>query len=155
MTNSTERNFIRFMIALAALFLNDGTALADRLLIERNARPLLAEGSIEALVPWETPIEGFFIRSHHNVMPAALDDSWQISLTGLLAKPKKLTLRELKHRKAVSFHAVLECSGNGRGLFTPQVSGIQWKRGAVGNAEWTGVPLSDLFKDLGVKPEAV
>ena len=61
MTNSTERNFIRFMIALAALFLNDGTALADRLLIERNARPLLAEGSIEALVPWETPIEGFFI----------------------------------------------------------------------------------------------
>ena len=155
MTYYTECNFIRLMTVLAALFFNCGEVFADRLLIERNARPLLAEGSIEALVPWETPIEGFFIRSHHNVMPAAIDDSWQISMTGLLAKPKKLTLRELKHRKAVSFHAVLECSGNGRGLFTPQVSGIQWKRGAVGNAEWTGVPLSDLFKDLGVKPDAV
>jgi DMSO/TMAO reductase YedYZ molybdopterin-dependent catalytic subunit/mono/diheme cytochrome c family protein len=155
MTYHTKHNFIRLLTVLAALSVICGRALADRLLIERNARPLLAEGSLEALGPWETPIEGFFIRSHHNVMPSVIDDSWQISMTGLLANPKKFTLRDLKHRKSISFHAVLECSGNGRGLFTPQVSGIQWKRGAVGNAEWTGVPLSDLFKDLGVKPEAV
>ena len=34
------------------------------------------------------------------------------------------------------------------------MSGIQWKRGAVGNAEWTGVPLESILKDLKVKPDA-
>ncbi len=130
------------------------TISANNLLIERNARPLLAESSPEALEPWETPIEGFFIRSHHNVLPARVDESWAIEFKGLVAKPRKITVRQLKKKKSVSFHAVLECSGNGRGLFTPQVSGIQWRRGAVGNAEWTGVPLSEVFRDLRIKPDA-
>jgi DMSO/TMAO reductase YedYZ molybdopterin-dependent catalytic subunit/mono/diheme cytochrome c family protein len=129
--------------------------LGDSLLIERNARPLLAESTPEALEPWETPLEGFFIRSHHNVFPIKVDDSWTIEFTGLLGKPRKISLKELKRRKSVSFHAVLECSGNGRGLFSPQVSGIQWKRGAVGNAEWTGVPLSTILQELKVKNDAV
>ena len=128
---------------------------ADGLLIERNARPLLAESTPEALEPWETPLEGFFIRSHHNVFPIKVDDSWTIDFTGLLGKPRKISLKELKRRKPVSFHAVLECSGNGRGLFSPQVSGIQWKRGAVGNAEWTGVPIASILQDLKVKADAV
>lgn len=127
---------------------------ANNLLIERNARPLLAESSQEALEPWETPIEGLFIRSHHNVLPASIDDSWSIEFNGLIARPQKMTVRQLKKRRSVSFHAVLECSGNGRGLFTPQVSGIQWRRGAVGNAEWTGVPLIDVFRELRIKPDA-
>lgn len=142
---------------IAIVFLASGKVSAgpDNLLIERNSRPLLAEGSMEALGPWETPLEGFFVRSHHNVLPAKVDDSWVISFEGLLSKSAKIKLRDLKKRKQVSFHAVLECSGNGRALFSPQVSGIQWKRGAVGNAEWTGVRFADVIKDLGVKPEAV
>ena len=126
----------------------------ESLLIERNARPLLAEGTLEALGPWETPVEGFFVRSHHNILPDRVDDSWQVSFEGLLARPEKIALRDLKKRKPVSFHAVLECSGNGRGLFSPAVSGIQWNRGAVGNAEWTGVRVADVLRDLGVKPGA-
>jgi DMSO/TMAO reductase YedYZ molybdopterin-dependent catalytic subunit/mono/diheme cytochrome c family protein len=143
------------MVALCLFMFNIEGVLADRLLIERNARPLLAEGGIEALRPWETPVEGFFVRSHHNTIPSLRDDSWRIAISGLVTKPKNITLRELKRRKTVSFHAVLECSGNGRGLFKPQISGIQWNRGAVGNVEWTGVPFTDVIKDLGVKPEAV
>ena len=140
--------------ALVSLLLFTPTARADRLLIERNTRPLLAEGSLDALAPWETLLDGFFVRSHHDVLPAEIDDAWTVSFEGLLAKPKKISVRQLMKRKQVSFHAVLECSGNGRGLFTPQVSGIQWKRGAVGNAEWTGVRLDDVIKELGVKAEA-
>ena len=142
-----------FTTALAGAILTHPSR-GERLLIERNARPLLAEGTLEALAPWETPIEGFFVRSHHNVLPAQVDDSWQVSFEGLLSRPRKISVRELKKRKAVSFHAVLECSGNGRALFTPAVSGIQWKRGAVGNAEWTGVRLADVIRDLGVKSGA-
>jgi sulfite oxidase len=141
--------------SLLMLSLNSSIVKADRLLIERNARPLLAEGSFEALASWETPVEGFFVRSHHNMLPASGDDSWKVSFGGLVAEPRSFTVKELKGRKAVSFHGVLECSGNGRGLFNPPVSGIQWNRGAVGNAEWTGVSLAEIFKELKVNPEAV
>ena len=50
--------------------------------------------------------------------------------------------------------ATLECTGNGRGFYTPKVPGIQWGRGAVGNAEWRGPKLSDVLKLAGVDPEA-
>jgi len=143
------------LLAGFSLFLSyDSDVRAEGLLIERNSRPLLAEGSIEALAPWETPLDGFFVRTHHNVLPFKVDDSWVVEFSGLVKKNKKLSVKNLKRRKTVSMHAVLECSGNGRGLFSPSVSGIQWKRGAVGNAEWTGTPLADIIQDLGVSPDA-
>jgi DMSO/TMAO reductase YedYZ molybdopterin-dependent catalytic subunit len=36
----------------------------------------------------------------------------------------------------------------------PNTSGTQWERGAVGNASWTGVPLSVVLERAGVRPEA-
>lgn len=129
-------------------------ATSDRLLIKRSSRPAIAEGSLEALQPWETPIEGFFLRTHHNVLPASVDDNWVVTFEGLLSKTRKMSIKQLKSMPQVSFHAVLECSGNGRALFSPQVSGIQWKRGAVGNAEWTGAPLKEIFRSLGIKENA-
>ena len=50
--------------------------------------------------------------------------------------------------------ATLECTGNGRGFYTPKVPGIQWKRGAVGNAEWQGPRLSDVLKLAGMNDAA-
>jgi sulfite oxidase len=34
----------------------------------------------------------------------------------------------------------------------PPVPGIQWEKGAVGTARWTGVRLADVLKKAGVKP---
>jgi DMSO/TMAO reductase YedYZ molybdopterin-dependent catalytic subunit len=48
----------------------------------------------------------------------------------------------------------LECAGNGRAFFDPPVAGVQWERGAVGTAGWTGVRLADLLATVGVKPTA-
>ncbi|HXH86314.1 MAG TPA: sulfite oxidase, partial [Nitrospira sp.] len=47
-----------------------------------------------------------------------------------------------------------QCSGNGRAFHRPKVPGVQWERGAVGNAEWTGVRLRDLLEHAGLQPEA-
>ena len=38
---------------------------------------------------------------------------------------------------------------------TPPVPGLQWGQGAVGNAEWTGVPLAAILEKAGVKNTAV
>ena len=47
--------------------------------------------------------------------------------------------------------ATLECAGNGRAFFDPPVAGIQWGKGAVGTARWTGVRMADVLKRAGVE----
>jgi DMSO/TMAO reductase YedYZ molybdopterin-dependent catalytic subunit len=49
---------------------------------------------------------------------------------------------------------VLECAGNARSFFSPRVPGVQWGRGAIGNAEWTGPRLSDVLKLAGADSNA-
>src|SRR5258707_7084511 len=50
--------------------------------------------------------------------------------------------------------AALECAGNGRVFLIPHVEGAQWGLGAVGNAEWTGVPLGALLERAGLEEDA-
>ena len=50
--------------------------------------------------------------------------------------------------------ALLECAGNSRVFLVPQARGAQWELGAVGNAEWTGVPLAALLERAGVDEDA-
>ena len=50
--------------------------------------------------------------------------------------------------------STLECAGNGRAFFEPPVAGIQWMKGAIGTARWTGVRLSEVLKRAGVKSTA-
>ena len=50
--------------------------------------------------------------------------------------------------------ATLECAGNGRSGFEPAVAGEPWHLGAVSTAEWTGVPLSLVLSEVGVKTGA-
>ena len=56
--------------------------------------------------------------------------------------------------RASTLAVTLECAGNGRAFFDPPVAGVQWERGAVGNARWTGVRLADVLKRAGVKASA-
>src|SRR5437016_8671821 len=48
----------------------------------------------------------------------------------------------------------LECAGNDRNFLKPKVKGVQWRLGAVGTAEWTGVPLSVLLDRATLKSNA-
>ena len=48
------------------------------------------------------------------------------------------------------YRRTLECAGNGRAFFDPPVAGVQWTKGAVGTARWTGVRMADVLKRAGV-----
>jgi DMSO/TMAO reductase YedYZ molybdopterin-dependent catalytic subunit len=50
--------------------------------------------------------------------------------------------------------ATLECAGNSRVFLVPHAEGVQWELGAVGNAEWTGVPLVTLLERAGMEESA-
>ncbi len=138
--------WVVFSFCIASTFAQD-------LLIKHVSRPLQAESVSDALEPWETPISGFFIRSHHGV-PVVDKENWILEIDGLVENPLKIRLKDLEKLPQQSLHAVLECSGNWRSRHVPKVAGVQWDKGAVGNAEWTGVSLAELLKQARVKPNA-
>ena len=122
-------------------------------LIIHSERPLQAESSYEALQPFETPISGFFIRSHHDV-PVVDFENHKIRIHGLVEHPIEMNVSELRKMPQKNFYAVLECSGNKRGFQIPSAGGIQWSEGAVGNAQWEGVSLFSLLEKAKPKKEA-
>jgi DMSO/TMAO reductase YedYZ molybdopterin-dependent catalytic subunit len=56
--------------------------------------------------------------------------------------PLSLSVADLRALPATTVTVTLECAGNGRAFFNPPVAGIQWKKGAVGTARWTGARLA-------------
>jgi DMSO/TMAO reductase YedYZ molybdopterin-dependent catalytic subunit len=123
----------------------------------RVARPLDAETPVREFASWLTPNEGFFVRSHFGPPPAELvqADTWRLTVKGLVKDGLSLSLKEVRQFEVVTLTAVLQCSGNGRAHHRPKVPGVQWERGAVGNAQWTGLRLRDLLQRAGVKPQGL
>ncbi|HUE87596.1 MAG TPA: sulfite oxidase [Vicinamibacterales bacterium] len=123
-------------------------------LIVRSLRPPDYEAPVALLDSWITPVEHFYVRQHMPT-PVGLDAAtWTLQVDGEVATPITLTLDELRGMRATSVTSVLECAGNGRAFFRPRVAGIQWEKGAVGNARWTGVRMAEVLKRAGVKPTA-
>jgi DMSO/TMAO reductase YedYZ molybdopterin-dependent catalytic subunit len=118
-------------------------------------RPYDAETPVRDFTSYLTPNHRFFVRSHFGPPPAeaVTDAHWRLRVDGLVKDPREFRLAELKEMDAVTVTAVVQCSGNGRAFYRPRVPGVQWERGAVGNAEWTGLRLRDLLRRCGIKPE--
>lgn len=125
-----------------------------RELVIRNPRPLDAEAPLEALAQWQTPNDLFFVRSHFGP-PQTLPLRWTLTVDGEVARPLTLGLAEIRRLPAVSIPVTLECAGNGRGLMAlPATSGVQWQRGAVSNAVWTGTRLANVLERAGIRSTA-
>jgi DMSO/TMAO reductase YedYZ molybdopterin-dependent catalytic subunit len=78
-------------------------------------------------------------------------NSWRLTVGGEVEKPLTLTLAELSKLETHSVVNTLECAGNGRSLHRPQVPGIQWGKGAVSTARFSGPRLRDVLQRAGVK----
>ncbi len=129
----------------------------DRRLIVRSVDPLNVETPLESLEGAITPLSLFFIRNNDNI-PRIATDSWTLTIDGLVERPLTITYAELRRLPAISYVAVLQCSGNSRARFAaqgPEPEGIQWGNGAIGNAEWVGVPVRTLLERAGVRPGAL
>jgi DMSO/TMAO reductase YedYZ molybdopterin-dependent catalytic subunit len=121
-----------------------------------NDRPVNAETLAHLLDDSVTPTARHFIRNNGN-LPEKMDaEGWTLTVDGLVGKPMKLTIDDLRKQfEVVNRQLVIECGGNGRAGFNPPASGNQWTVGAVGCAEWTGVRLADVLKSAGVKNNVV
>ena len=104
-----------------------------------------------------TPNDAFFVRYHNAGIPTSIDGDKHIIKVGgnAAGKPFELTMADLRTQfKPVELVAVNQCSGNGRALFNPRVTGGQLTNGAMGNARWVGVPLKDILARAEVKNTA-
>ncbi len=104
-----------------------------------------------------TPNDAFFVRWHLSGIPTTVDlRTFRLVVGGHVRKPLSLSLRDLQSKfEPVSVVALNQCAGNSRSLFEPRVPGGQWANGAMGNARWKGVRLTDVLEAAGVLPGAV
>jgi DMSO/TMAO reductase YedYZ molybdopterin-dependent catalytic subunit len=122
-------------------------------LVTRQKDPANLESRLDQIDSYVTPTELFYIRNHFP--PPAIDRaSYRLRIDGAVRHALTLTLDELKSMPSITRAATLECAGNGRVFLVPQVSGVQWELGAIGNAEWTGVPLAALLERAGPTEDA-
>ena len=120
-------------------------------MILRSFRFVDLEAPVEYFNTWLTPVPHFFVRNHMHE-PSELDaDDWRLTIGGEVEKPLTLNLAELSKIETHSVVNTLECAGNGRSLQRPQVPGIQWGKGAVGTARFSGPRLRDVLQRAGVK----
>jgi DMSO/TMAO reductase YedYZ molybdopterin-dependent catalytic subunit len=94
---------------------------------------------------WLTPQDQVFSVQHYG-SPKVDSASFQLEIAGLVERPRKLTLNDIKALPRADRLMTLECSGNGSS------AGFS---GAVYNSRWTGTPLAALLKDCGVKAGAL
>jgi len=119
-------------------------------LIVREAEPQNLETPVDQFTTWITPNELFFVRTHNDTPKVNLKE-WRLQVDGEVEHPLTLTLEDLHRWPRLSEVVTLECSGNGRAFQDPGAEGVQWEKGAVGNARWTGVRLADVLKKAGIK----
>ncbi len=121
--------------------------------IVRGETPLNLEMPFEKLDGFLTPTESFYVRTHFPI-PSIDRDAWWLRIEGEVENSFAINYEELLELESVTIPATLECAGNNRSLLEPKVKGVQWGLGAVGTAQWTGVPLSILLDRAGVKASA-
>jgi DMSO/TMAO reductase YedYZ molybdopterin-dependent catalytic subunit len=118
-----------------------------------SEEPLVLETPVEKLDGFITPTKSFYVRTHFPV-PKIDKNKWRLRIEGQVEQSFEIDFDELTKLEARKLPATLECAGNSRSFLEPKVKGVQWGLGGVGNAEWTGVPLSILLDRAGVRSVA-
>jgi DMSO/TMAO reductase YedYZ molybdopterin-dependent catalytic subunit len=98
---------------------------------------------VKGMPPEVTPSGQFYQISKNFFDPKVEVDKWTLEVTGLVAKPLKLTLDEFKKSgPPVERYQTFECISN-------EVGGD-----LIGNAKWKALSVKDLLALAGVKPGA-
>jgi len=93
----------------------------------------------------------YFATTKGALLPDIDPKEHTLTIQGLVDKPLILTLEDLKRFPSVSRFHFVECAANSHAATHKTV---QESHGATSNAEWTGVLLSTLLNEAGVKSNA-
>ena len=132
----------------------------ERNVIRRNRGPAPMPGANSSMTPLQdlrgiiTPT-GLVFERHHAGIPQIDPARHRLAVHGLVERPRIFTMDDLVRLPSVSRIHFLECSGNtGREWRAPSATSVQISHGLLSCCEWTGVPLSVVLEEVGVRPEA-
>jgi sulfane dehydrogenase subunit SoxC len=97
---------------------------------------------------------GLHFERHHAGVPTIDPDQHRLMVHGLVERPLLLSMGDLMRFSSVSRIHFIECSGNSSWAEAPQAATVQDIHGLISCCEWTGVLLSDVLAEAGVKPAA-
>ena len=101
-----------------------------------------------------TPAPVHFVRSH-STLPDTDPQKYRLLIHGMVDRPLSFSLDELKRLPSESRIHFLECQGNSspghHGHKKFEFATVQDLHGGTSCSEWTGVPLSVLFKETGLQ----
>lgn len=118
-----------------------------------TAQPENSETPIDQVRGWVTPNPLFFVRNHFDPPPIDMN-RWRLRIEGCVDHVLEWTFADLLDLPERTVFATVECAGNGRSFLEPRVPGVAWGAGAIGHAEWTGVPLRLVLERAGLQARA-
>lgn len=99
---------------------------------------------------------GLHFERHHNGVPAVDADAWSMAIHGQVDTPLQFNLQQLRRFPMTSRVSFIECGGNSNSLWREpaQQAAAGHLHGLVSASEWTGVSLSVLLRQAGLKATA-
>jgi len=99
---------------------------------------------------------GLHFERHHNGVPDIKGADWSLTIHGLVNQPLQFDLQQLLRYPMHSRVCFIECGGNSNSLWRdpPQQVAAGHLHGLVSGCEWTGVSLSLLLKEAGLRADA-
>lgn len=98
---------------------------------------------------------GLFFERYHAGRPTVDPSQHRLLIHGMVERPIVLNMRDIERFPSASRIHFLECPANGGMEWrAAQLNSLQFTHGMVSCAEWTGVKLSTLLEEVGLKKEA-
>jgi sulfane dehydrogenase subunit SoxC len=110
-----------------------------------------ARTPLEQMVGIITPAPLHYVSSHGNPPPDINPGEHRLLIHGMVDRPLILTIDELMRFPSVSRIHYIECIYNAA---SPRAKTLEQGHGMISCSEWTGVLLSVLLKEVGVKAGA-
>lgn len=109
---------------------------------------------LQALSGTITP-NGLFFERHHGGVPDIDPQLHRLLVHGEVERQLVFSMDDLVRMPSVSRIHFLECSGNGYSEWRQATAdSVQLSHGLLSCCEWTGVPLSVVFDEVGIRPNA-
>lgn len=98
---------------------------------------------------------GLHFERHHNGVPRIDATQHRLLIHGMVKKPLVFSIDDLSRYPFISRLCFIECGGNSNAGWKkdPIQTPAGYFHGLVSSSEWTGVPLSILLDEAGIKPE--
>lgn len=128
-----------------------------RRLMRTQALSSSSRTPLQDLMGTITPADLHFER-HHGGVPDIVAEDHELLVHGMVERPMVFKMSDLKRYPQVSRIHFIECSGNGGGAYNrdrmPTEITPQALDGLLSTSEWTGVPVSTILREVGVRPGA-